>query len=123
MVPKIPCFVVKKNQMLISIVTKDFSFMVENNLSDVFRVLHKYKIKVNMMQNSAISFSVCATDKYNNISELVSDLKQKYNVILYEEAILYTVRYASDTSFDFLQKKRDVLLKQTTEHITQIVVK
>lgn len=123
MTPKTPCFVVKKNQILISIVTKDFSFMVEDNLSDVFRVLHKYKIKVNMMQNSAISFSVCVADKYNNISELISNLKQKYNVSFYEGTTLYTVRYASGASFDFLLKKDDILLKQTTEHITQMVVK
>ena len=64
--PEVPCFIVKKDQVLVSISAKDFSFMVESNISDVFEKLDEYKLKVNLIQNSAISFSVCIDDKYNN---------------------------------------------------------
>ena len=69
--PKLPCFIVKKNQLLLSLSSIDFSFIMEENISEIFGWLHKYKIKVSLIQNSAISFSVCVEDKYNNFQELV----------------------------------------------------
>ena len=63
--PEIPCFILKSEQILVSISALDFSFMVEHNLSDIFRILHDCKLKVNLIQNSALSFSVCLEDKFN----------------------------------------------------------
>ena len=61
--PEIPCFIVKKNQILISLSSLDFSYIVEENISEIFSLLHLYKMKVDVIQNSAISFSVCL-DRY-----------------------------------------------------------
>ena len=61
--PCVPCFIVKKNQHLISLSSLDFSFIMEDSISEIFSLLHHYKIKVDVIQNSAISFSVCVSDK------------------------------------------------------------
>ena len=62
--PLISCFILKTNQVLISLSSLDFSFMMENHIGDVFRWLHEYKMKVELIQNSAISFTVCVDNKY-----------------------------------------------------------
>ena len=59
--PEIPCFIVKKNQILISLSSLDFSYIMEENISEIFSLLHLYKMKVDVIQNSAISFSVCSS--------------------------------------------------------------
>ena len=64
--PKLPCFIVKKNQLLLSLSSIDFSFIMEENISEIFSLLHQFKIKVSLIQNSAISFSVCLEDKFGN---------------------------------------------------------
>ena len=65
--PEIPCFIVKRNLHLLKLSSLDFSFIVEENISEIFQVLHKHKMKVDLIQNSAISFSVCVYDKFNVI--------------------------------------------------------
>ena len=70
-VPKIPCFIVKKHQILISISDKEFQFVMEHDISEIFGFLHQYKIKVNLIQNSAISFSLCIEDNFNNFEQLM----------------------------------------------------
>ena len=72
--PFVPCYIVKKNQIFIAVSAKDFSFMVEENISYVFRKLHKYKLKVNLIQNSALSFSVCVEDKYQTFQQFLEEL-------------------------------------------------
>ena len=63
--PHVPCFIVKNNLALIRLSSLDFSFIIEKNISDIFAMLHKHKMKVDLIQNSAISFSVCVFDKFN----------------------------------------------------------
>src|SRR5690606_10800429 len=62
--PHLPCFIVKRNQLLLSLSSIDFSFIMEENISEIFKLLHDFKMKVSLIQNSAISFSVCIEDKY-----------------------------------------------------------
>ena len=76
LVPFIPCFIVKKNQILVSISALDFSFMVENNISYIFQKLHEYQLKVNLIQNSALSFSVCIDNKFDNFDAFYNELKK-----------------------------------------------
>jgi len=77
LVPQTSCFILKKNQLLISLSSIDFSFIMEENISEIFKLLHEYKIKVSLIQNSAISFSVCVEDKFGNFNELKSILSKK----------------------------------------------
>jgi len=78
--PKTPCFILKQNQVLLSLSTLDFSYVVEENVSDIFNLLHKYKMKVDVIQNSAISFSVCFDNRYDNLEKLLLHLKAKFKV-------------------------------------------
>ena len=121
--PEIPCFIVKKNQVLISLSSLDFSYIVEENISEIFSLLHLYKMKVDVIQNSAISFSVCVENNYNNLDKLIQHLKAKFKVNYNENVSLYTIRHSNKQAVKQLEKDKIVLLKQVTQSTTQIVTK
>jgi len=121
--PEIPCFIVKKNQILISLSSLDFSYIVEENISEIFSLLHLYKMKVDVIQNSAISFSVCIDNLYDNLEKLLQHLKAKFNVTCYDNVSLYTIRHYNDVAIKELEKDKTVLLKQLTQGTVQIVTK
>jgi aspartate kinase len=121
--PKIPCFIVKKNQVLMKLSSLDFSFIVEDSIGDLFKLLHDYKMKVDMIQNSAISFSVCVDNKFGRLEELLDHLKGKFKVVYHEGVSLYTIRHFDTQSIDSLQKGKEVLLEQRGKETVQLVVK
>jgi aspartate kinase len=121
LVPTLPCYIVKKNQHLISVSSKDFSFIMEEGISFIFSLLHKYKAKVHLIQNSAISFSVCVEDKFFNISKLLEELSEKFVVTCNENVSLYTIRHFDDKSLTFIEPEK-VLLKQISKETVQVVV-
>ena len=121
--PLVPCFIVKKNQILVSVSAKDFSFMVENNISEVFRKLHEYKLKVNLIQNSAISFSVCVEDKYKKFDKFYDDLKRSFNIKADRNATLYTIRHFDDASLERIKQKGESLIRQINTETAQLVIK
>ncbi len=123
LIPEVPCFILKENQVLVSISALDFSFMVEYNLSDIFKILHDNKLKVNLIQNSAISFSVCIEDKFNNFQHFLAAMKSKYKVSFTENVSLYTIRHATEKAIGEIEQKGEVLLKQATKGTVQIVMK
>ncbi|QXP73279.1 aspartate kinase [Tenacibaculum sp. AHE15PA] len=120
--PEVPCFIVKKNQILVSISAKDFSFMVESNISDIFKKLDNYNLKVNLIQNSAISFSVCVDDKYNNFDAFYSDLKTKFNIKSYKEVTLYTIRHFNEEAIKEIRKKGKSIISQINTETAQLVI-
>jgi aspartate kinase len=120
--PKIPCFILKQQQMLVSISAKDFSFMVEHNLSDIFKILSTHKLKVNLIQNSAISFSVCIEDKYNLFEQFLNEIKKKYSVTIHKNVSLYTIRHADENAIKKIETIGKVLLKQSTKGTVQVVM-
>ncbi len=120
--PKVPCFIVKKKQILVSISTNDFSFMVEDNISEIFKLLHDFKLKVNLIQNSAISFSVCLEDGYQNFSEFYKKLHPNFKVKYNTNVSLFTVRHFDDDSIKDIQDKGDVLLQQTSRETVQLAI-
>ena len=121
--PMLPCFIVKKNQVLISLSSLDFSYIVEENISEIFNLLHLYKMKVDVIQNSAISFSVCVDNIYNNLEKLVHHLKAKFKVTCYENVSLYTVRHYNQAAINQIEAGKTVLLKQLTQETVQVVSK
>lgn len=121
--PKLPCFIVKKQQILLSIATKDFSFVVEQNISEIFSLLHQYKMKVNLIQNSAISFSVCLDDKYDNFDKLLKRLTEKFTAKFYKNVSLYTIRHFNEKAVQKIEKGNKVLLKQLNIETVQVVIK
>ena len=119
--PNVPCFILKSNQVLLKMSSKDFSFIVEDNISEIFSLLYKYQMKVELIQNSAISFSVCVNNKYNRLDELISVLKLKYKVKVYNNVELYTIRHFDIDSIKLLDKfKGKKILEQRTEKIFQV---
>ncbi len=121
--PKLPCFIVKKNQLLLSLSSIDFSFIMEENISEIFALLHQYKIKVSLIQNSAISFSVCVEDKFGNFKELVKVLSKKFKVSYNENVSLYTIRHFDDNAMKMVEKNKTVLLRQMSRETLQVVTK
>lgn len=121
--PEIPCYIVKKDQVLISLSSLDFSYIVEDNISEIFGLLHQYKMKVGLIQNSAISFSVCIENGYNNLEKLLQHLKAKFKVNCNERVSLYTVRHYDKNAIEQLESGKTVLLKQLTQHTVQVVLK
>ncbi len=121
--PKMPCFIVKKDQILLSLSSIDFSFIMEENISEVFALLHKYKLKVSLIQNSAISFSVCVEDKYNHFQEIVKVLSKKFKVTYNENVSLYTVRHFDQNAINTVEKDKMVLVRQMSRETLQVVTK
>ncbi|MCL6267025.1 aspartate kinase [Flagellimonas myxillae] len=121
--PKVPCFIVKKNQVLIKLSSLDFSFIVENNISDIFKLLHDHRMKVDLIQNSAISFSVCLDNKFNGLQAMLDELKRKFNVVCHEDVSLYTIRHFDDKAVKSLENGRSVLVEQRGKETVQLVVK
>ncbi|MGB5204380.1 aspartate kinase [Eudoraea sp.] len=121
--PEIPCFIVKKNQVLMKLSSLDFSFIVEDSIGDLFKLLHDYKMKVDLIQNSAISFSVCVDNKFNRLSDLLDQLSGKFKVVCHEDVSLYTIRHFNTDAIKSLQNGRDVLLEQRGKETLQLVVK
>ncbi|SDB59897.1 aspartate kinase [Flavobacteriaceae bacterium MAR_2010_188] len=119
--PEIPCFIVKKGQVLISLSSLDFSYIVEENISEIFSLLHLYKMKVDVIQNSAISFSVCVDDNYGNLEKLLQHLRAKFKVTFQKDVSLFTIRHYTDEAITQLEKDKTVLLKQLTQQTVQVV--
>ena len=121
--PMVSSFILKTNQVLISLSSLDFSFMMEDNIGDVFKLLHEFKMKVNLIQNSAISFSVCVDNKYNNLEPLLARLREKFSVKWNENVTLYTIRHFNPTEVKALAENKNVLLKQESKETVQLVIK
>ncbi len=121
--PQLPCFIVKKNQLLISLSSIDFSFIMEENISEIFGLFHQYKMKVSLIQNSAISFSVCIEDKFGNFNELKNILSKKFKVAYNENVSLFTIRHFDDKAAQTVEKNKEVLLKQVSRETMQIVTR
>lgn len=121
--PHTPCFIVKKNQLLISLSSIDFSFIMEENISEIFALFHQYKIKVSLIQNSAISFSVCVEDKFGNFGELKNILSKKFKVAYNEDVSLYTIRHFDEKAAQIVENGKNVLVKQISRETMQLVTK
>ena len=119
--PKVPCYILRNNQVLISVSSLDFSYIVEENISHIFKLLHLHKMKVRSIQNSAISFSVCVENKYDHLEPLVLQLKAKYDVKVDLDVKLYTIRHYNAEAIDEIEKNKTVLMKQITPETVQII--
>jgi len=120
--PKTPCYIVKKDQILLSISDKEFHFVMEDDISEIFDYLHRFKMKVNLIQNSAISFTVCVEDNFNNFSDLQENLGAKYKVLYNRNVTLYTIRHYTKTALNEIEKGKKILVKQLSRETAQIVV-
>ena len=121
--PKTSCSIVKKNQLLLSLSSIDFDFIKENHISEIFALFSKYKIKVNLIQNTAISFSVCIEDKYNTFEELRKVLAKKFKVSYNENVSLYTIRHFDENAAKVVETNKTILLRQISRETMQVITK
>jgi len=119
--PLLPCFIVKKDLVFLSLSTLDFSFFVEENISEVFALFHKYQVKVDLIQNSAISFSVCVDNKFKNVDKLIDIFRAKFKVDHQKGVSLFTIRHYDDAAIKHIVKDKTVLLKQSYKETIQFV--
>ncbi len=122
-VRNIPSHIVKWNRVLLKISSKDFSFIVEKKISLIFSMLSKYKMKVELIQNSAISFSVVLNNKYGGLDKLLDELKETFKVSVDKEVSLFTVRHFNQISLKHIKKlNQSILLEQRTHKTLQLVL-
>jgi aspartate kinase len=118
-----PVIIVKQGQTLLSVSAKDYSFISEDHLSDIFRLFAKNHVHINMMQTSALSFTVCFNVFEERLAQLLADMKQNYRVKYNSGLTLYTMRHYHQSSLRELLADKTVLLEQTSRNTAQVVVK
>lgn len=120
--PLTPLYIFKNNQVLISILPKDFSFIAEDNLQTIFALLARLNVKVNMMQNSALSFSFCIDFNQVLLSSIQEALAGQFRLRYNTGLQLITIRYYNQEIIDRIVGGRNVLLQQRSRTTTQLIV-
>ena len=121
--PESPLYIFRNNQILLSVYPRDFSFIAEDNLAYIFRRLNSHGIRVNLMQNSALSFSICVDNDERRVGLLIKELSRKFQVRYNEGLQLVTIRYYTQEVIDRIVAGRPVLLEQRNRSTVQLVVK
>jgi aspartate kinase len=119
----IPSFIFKLDQVLFSITPKDFSFIVEENLSDIFETLSKSGVKINLMQNSALSFSFAVDQQKINIEKVLDLFKEKYEVKFNANLELITIRHYDDATISKMIHNKTVLIEQKTRQTVRFLAR
>lgn len=120
--PLTPLYIFKNNQTLLSVQPKDFSFIAEDNLQTIFAALAELNIRVNLMQNSALSFSLCIDDNEMLLKQLRQRLTPQF-LLRYNRGLqLITIRYYTQQIIDTIVAGRPILLQQRSRTTTQLLV-
>ncbi|WP_439182362.1 aspartate kinase [Carboxylicivirga taeanensis] len=117
-----PIFVLKQNQVLISMSPKDFSFIVEESLSGIFQIFSKHRITLNMIQTSALNFSVCVDDS-KRLKAAIDDLQEYFDVRYNEDIELVTIRHYTDEAINELIEGKEVVDSQVSRKTARFVLK
>lgn len=118
-----PLIVLKKDQILLQVTSRDFSFITEENLRNLYDIFHGQHVKINLIQNAAISLVVCVDNREDKIRSLVEALEKDYKVLRNEDVQLLTIRHYTPSIMEELTKGRIILLEQKTRNTVQVVVK
>ena len=118
-----PIFMKKESQIMISILPKDFSFVMGDNLSMVFHSFMIHGIKVNLVQASAVSINVCVDDERDKVDTLIKDLKNEYSAIYNENVEMLSIRHFTPDAIERITKDREILLEQKTRSTIRFVVR
>ena len=120
---EIASFIFKVEQILISITPRDFSFIVEENLGHIFSVFAKRRVKIHLMQNSALNFSVCVDMDSKKIPGLIEELKSEYQVKYNEDVELATIRHYDELTIKRITQDKSILVDQRTRQTVRMVLK
>ncbi len=119
----IPSFIFKSNQVLLSVIPKDFSFIIEENLRDIFDIFASVRVRVNLMQNSALSFSVCVDANEDKIPALIKKLQENYKVKYNTDCELITIRHYNQETIDQLILNKEILVTQKSRHTARMITR
>lgn len=120
--PRVPCFIRKENQILLTLATRDLAFIVEDHLSVIYKVFHQFGVRVNMSQNSAVSSSFCINDDPVTTPRLIEELQGDFEVSYNQGVQLYTVRHYDEPARQRVRSTGQVLLEQISRETYQVVV-
>ena len=119
----VPSFIFKENQILFSVSPKDFSFIEEENLSDIFRKLSAMDVKINVMQNSALNLSIVLDKQRIKLSEFLKIMGESYIIKYNDDLQLITIRHYDQATIDELTANKEVILQQLTRDTARFLVK
>lgn len=119
---EVPVYIWRKNQVLITMRAKDFSFVLEESLSHIFAIIHRYRLRVSLIQSSAVTISVCV-DNTRYVDAAIKALQEDYKVSWNEGLSLLTVRGTTPEILRREQEGRTILLSQTTRRTARFVIK
>lgn len=119
----IPSFIFKMNQVLISISAKDYSFVMEDSLSHIFGIFSEYGVKINLMQNSAISFSICVDFDNQKTMSLIDELKKNYKVLYNDNLELVTIRHYDQLTIERVTSAKEILVEQKSRNTARFILK
>ena len=119
----LPSIIYKPNQILLSISSKDYSFIFEEHISDIFSIFSKTGLKVHLMQNSALSFSVCGIIAPSNLPVLITEIQRKYTLKYNEKVNLLTIRHFKNLDIPKLFHKQEILIQQRSRSTLRYVLK
>jgi aspartate kinase len=118
-----PLFVFKDNQCLISCKVTDYTFVTEEHMRQIFNILSELNIHINVMQNSAISFSFCIDFRENKMKALIARLREYFEVYYNTGLTLITVKNYDEKTSEDLRKRPGVLLEQSSRSTLQLLIK
>ena len=118
----VPVYIWRMNQLLITMRAKDFAFVLEESLSEIFEIIHRHRLKVSLIQSSAVTISVCV-DNTRFVEEAIEELKQHFNVTYNDHLSLLTIRGTTPEILERAKDGRTVMLSQTTRRTARLVVK
>lgn len=118
-----PIIILKREQTLLSFSAKDFSFIAEDHLSKVFSVFATHRLRINMMQNAAISFSICIDTKKEKLDNIMEELQEDFHLVKNEKLTLLSIRHYNSGIIDRLTKDKDILLRQISRQTIQVLMR
>ena len=120
---KIPSYIFKRDQILLTIFPKDFSFINVENLSEIFNILSQNGMKINLMQNTALSLSICTDNKPHHLVKVLQQLGRKFTVKYNEKMELVTIRHYTDETITKVLGDSEIYAEQRSRTTVQMVVK
>jgi aspartate kinase len=115
--------IVKDDQVLLSINSYDLSFIAEDHLTHIFKAFSRHKIHINLMQHSAVSFSVCFDSNTSKLAALLKDLKNDF-IVKYNQGLqLVTIRHYTEKMISDLIKNKEIFLEQKSRSTVQLLIK
>jgi aspartate kinase len=119
----IPCIIIKEKQSLITFKLTDFTFITEALIGKIFEALNKHHIKINMMQNTAISFSICVNDDLHRLDQLMKELKEYFSILYNTGLELITIKNFDESLISRMTKGKEIYMEQRSRKNYQVVLR